>query len=256
MPCRVLYWLSGSAPAWRATAVLAEKKLEYESKMLDASKGALPNARNGSICLNREICPGCILPNWWLWARHSGEHKSDEVLALNPRGQVPTFKDGDIIINESMAILQYIEETYPEPPLLPSDKADRAQAYQRFHETTLFYSAIRPLFLAKIDDKVNTDNEKVSLWAIRSMRATDASDSFALALNNSQLCTRAGCHTIHHNHCPISLCFHTCRLQIPTINLGRLHGIAMQCQMTAVHVKTPHACRAHLHPASQPCKAA
>ena len=84
------------------------------------------------------------------------------MLAINPRGQVPTFKDGDIIVNESMAILQYIEETYPEPALLPSDKADRAQAYQRFHETASIYVALQPLFDARQVGKVGTDTEKVS----------------------------------------------------------------------------------------------
>lgn len=84
------------------------------------------------------------------------------MLAINPRGQVPTFKDGDIVVNESMAIMQYIEETYSEPALLPSDKADRAHAYQRFHETASIYSAIQPLFFAKMVGKVNTDFEKVS----------------------------------------------------------------------------------------------
>jgi glutathione S-transferase len=53
-------------------------------------------------------------------------HKSPEIQALNPRGQVPTFKDGDIVVNESLAILLYLEDAYPEPSLLPKDKKDRA----------------------------------------------------------------------------------------------------------------------------------
>lgn len=38
---------------------------------------------------------------------------------MNPRGQVPVFKDGDTIVNESLAALQYLEQTYPEPCLVP-----------------------------------------------------------------------------------------------------------------------------------------
>lgn len=60
-----------------------------------------------------------------------------------------------------MAILQYVEETYPEPPLLPSDKAQRALAYQRFHETASLYGAIQPLFFDQMSGNVNTDAEKV-----------------------------------------------------------------------------------------------
>ena len=57
----------------------------------------------------------------------SGEHKSPEVVALNPRGQVPTFVDQGVAVHESMAILQYLENVYPEPPLIPSDRAEKGQ---------------------------------------------------------------------------------------------------------------------------------
>lgn len=95
----------------------------------------------------------------------SGELKSDEVLAINPRGQAPTFKDGDVIVNESMALMQYVEEAYPEPPLLPhaADKVERALAYQRFHETSTLYSALGPIFIAKMTGAVNTEDEQVHL---------------------------------------------------------------------------------------------
>jgi glutathione S-transferase len=48
---------------------------------------------------------------------------------MNPRGKVPTIKHGDTVIYESDAILQYLEETYPEHPLLPTDKNERTLAY-------------------------------------------------------------------------------------------------------------------------------
>lgn len=60
----------------------------------------------------------------WTWSL--GEHKSEEILALNPRGQVPTFKDGDAVVNESLAILLYLEDAYPEKSLMPKDKKHRA----------------------------------------------------------------------------------------------------------------------------------
>lgn len=48
MSNRVLYWFSGSAPAWRARAVLAEKGLSFESKRLDPCTGTVqkPGMRN------------------------------------------------------------------------------------------------------------------------------------------------------------------------------------------------------------------
>lgn len=45
---------------------------------------------------------------------------------LNPMGLVPTLEDGGAAINQSMAIIQYLEETYPKPSLLPDHAVDRA----------------------------------------------------------------------------------------------------------------------------------
>jgi maleylacetoacetate isomerase len=59
--------------------------------------------------------------------RH-GDHKSPEYLALNPQGLVPALGlDDGTILAQSMAILEFLDETHPEPPLLPADAIARAQ---------------------------------------------------------------------------------------------------------------------------------
>ena len=55
-----------------------------------------------------------------------GEHKSPEYLALNPNGAVPTLVDGDYVLTESRAIMQYLAAKKPEAGLLPRDEAGRA----------------------------------------------------------------------------------------------------------------------------------
>ena len=55
-----------------------------------------------------------------------GEHKNPEYLALNPNGAVPTLVDGDFVLTESRAIMQYLAAQKPESGLLPRDP--RAQA--------------------------------------------------------------------------------------------------------------------------------
>src|SRR5262249_34813840 len=50
-----------------------------------------------------------------------------EFLRLNPQGLVPALVDGSHVLTQSLAILEYLEETRPEPAILPKAPADRAR---------------------------------------------------------------------------------------------------------------------------------
>lgn len=78
------FWGSGSGPAWRVALALAVKGLPHDSKLLSFAKR---------------------------------EHKSEEMLAMNPRGKVPVVRDGDYAVYESLAVLTYLDRKYPEVPL-------------------------------------------------------------------------------------------------------------------------------------------
>jgi glutathione S-transferase len=51
-----------------------------------------------------------------------------DFLRLNPAGKVPVLKIDDLVLADSTAIFEYLEETCPEPPLLPRNPALRAEA--------------------------------------------------------------------------------------------------------------------------------
>ena len=53
--------------------------------------------------------------------------RSAEYLALNPEGLVPVLVDGERTLTQSLAIIEYLDETHPEPPLLPRAAAARAR---------------------------------------------------------------------------------------------------------------------------------
>jgi glutathione S-transferase len=53
-------------------------------------------------------------------------HRSPAYLALNPYGRVPTLEGDGFILYESTAILEYLEATHPQPPLVPADARGRA----------------------------------------------------------------------------------------------------------------------------------
>lgn len=102
-----------SPPSWAARIVLAEKSVAAEVVELDFARG---------------------------------EHKAPEVLALNPRGTIPILKHGERVVHETLAILEYIERAFPEPPLLPRELDDLATALTRLHESAALKDAGMALF--------------------------------------------------------------------------------------------------------------
>ncbi len=58
---------------------------------------------------------------------HKGEQRSPEFLKLNPYGKVPVLIDEDVVVYDSTIINEYLDEEYPNPPLMPEDSAGRAR---------------------------------------------------------------------------------------------------------------------------------
>jgi maleylacetoacetate isomerase len=90
-----LYTYFRSSAAYRVRIALNLKGLEYESLPVHLTRGG-------------------------------GEHRKSDYLALNPQGLVPFLIDGEARVAQSLAIIEYLEETHPQPPLLPRAAAERA----------------------------------------------------------------------------------------------------------------------------------
>ncbi|MFP3568568.1 maleylacetoacetate isomerase [Paraburkholderia sp. SIMBA_030] len=58
--------------------------------------------------------------------KDGGQQLSPEYRRVNPDGIVPALEDGPEVLTQSLAIIEYLNEMYPEPPLLPRSPADRA----------------------------------------------------------------------------------------------------------------------------------
>lgn len=59
--------------------------------------------------------------------KDGGQHRQPDYLAANPQGLIPALEVDGVVFGQSLAILEYLEEKYPHPPLLPKDPLARAQ---------------------------------------------------------------------------------------------------------------------------------
>ena len=86
------------------------------------------------------------------------EHQTDSYLKINPYGLLPTLEfPSGIIINQSLAILEYLDEVYPNPSILPLNPIDRAKVRSMAYGIAL---EIHPL-----NGKIYAVNRKF-LWLI------------------------------------------------------------------------------------------
>jgi maleylacetoacetate isomerase/maleylpyruvate isomerase len=94
-----------------------------------------------------------------------GEHRKPEYGAVNPQGLVPTLEDDGHLLTQSLAILEYLEETHPAPPLLPKDPLGRARARSL---AMLIACEIHPLnnlrTLRHLKNALGKNEEQVNAW--------------------------------------------------------------------------------------------
>jgi len=95
-------------------------------------------------------------PVYVVGGRGSGDLKQPDYLKLNPSAVVPTLIDGDTVLTQTIAIMEYLEETRPEPPLLPPDAAGRARVRAM---AQVMVSDTHPLSTARVIDYLDTTLE-------------------------------------------------------------------------------------------------
>lgn len=98
--------------------------------------------------------------------RGGGEQLSAAYKAINPQALVPALEDGGRILTQSLAIIEYLEETHPNPPLLPPDPADKALVRGM---ALLIACEIHPIqnlrVLQYVKRQYNQTDEQVNRWA-------------------------------------------------------------------------------------------
>jgi glutathione S-transferase len=130
-----IYWGSGSPYSWRVLLALEYKRLAYDSHLLQFAKQ---------------------------------EHKSPQMLRMNPRGRVPVLKDGDYVVFESLACLLYLDRKYPEYPLFGTSAEEAGtimrviceyQAYAEQYVTQI----VAAVFLDQLDQQAEAVGKAMHL---------------------------------------------------------------------------------------------
>jgi glutathione S-transferase len=120
-----VFWGSGSPYSWRVQLALEFKQLTYESHLLQFSMQ---------------------------------EHKSPQMLRMNPRGRVPVLRDEGFVVFESLACLLYLDRKYPEQPIFGRTPEEAAtimrviceyQAYAESHLMRIVYA----VFFENMDER-------------------------------------------------------------------------------------------------------
>jgi glutathione S-transferase len=132
------YCGSGSPFAWKVWLTLEHKQIPYEFKLLSFDRGDL---------------------------------KAPEFRAINPRGQVPAIVDDGFALWESTAIVEYLEERYPQQPLLPKDARGRA--------------TVRRLMLEAVNHLSEADTDLMSATLFR--KVDQPVDAAAIAAGQTKL---------------------------------------------------------------------
>ncbi|MGZ8444711.1 MAG: maleylacetoacetate isomerase [Candidatus Binatia bacterium] len=98
--------------------------------------------------------------------RGGGEQLMPAYTAINPQALVPALEDNGRVLTQSLAIIEYLEETHPNPPLLPKDPADRALVRSMALVIACEVHPIQNLrVLNYVKATYNQTDEQVNQWA-------------------------------------------------------------------------------------------
>ncbi len=96
-----------------------------------------------------------------------GEQKGEAFRSLNPQGLVPALISDDTVLTQSSAIIEWLDERYPDPPLLPADPDTRAIVRAMAMTVACDIHPLNNLRVLKAIKALGADEAQRDIWAAR-----------------------------------------------------------------------------------------
>lgn len=185
-----------------------------------------------------------------LWAaaavhltRDGGQQHGAAFRGLNPQGRVPALVDGDLVVTQSLAIIEYLDETRPLPPLLPADAAGRARVRSLAQLIACDIQPLQNLSVTRyLSRDLGLDEPRVKAWLVHWI-------SGGLAAFEARLATEPATGRFVHGDTPgladcclVPQCYAARRFGVDTAAFPTLAAIERRClELPAFAAAAPEA---------------
>lgn len=168
--------------------------------------------------------------------KNGGEQHQPCYGVLNPNHLVPTLQDGDLILNQSLAIIEYLDEAYPEPSLLPDEPTRRARARAMAQNLAIDCHPLNNLRVLKyLTAELGVTDQQKMEWYHHWLKT--AFDGFELQLEQSAGLYCVGDEVTMADICLVPQVYNAERFRLPMGEYPLINGIVRRCRELASFVQ-------------------
>ena len=172
--------------------------------------------------------------------KNGGEQHSEEYIALNPTHLVPTLIDatdeGELVLNQSMAILDYLDSKYPKSPLYPESISDKAQVQALALDIACEIHPVNNLRVQQYLVKALTVNETdKSAWSHHWMTVGFSAFEEKLKKQSGKYCY--GDHITMADLCLVPQVYNANRFNVDMTAFPLINAIVERCNQLPAFIK-------------------
>lgn len=166
--------------------------------------------------------------------RQGGEQLQPDYKQLNPLGRVPTLVDGEQVVTQSVAIMEYLDDAYPSPPIMPAGAAQRALVRAITQTIAADIQPLQNLSTTRyLSRELHQSQEAVNEWTRHWMRNGLHAVEELLAGVGRRGPFSCGEFPTIADICIVAQCYSSRRLQVPVESFAHVARIDAHCRELA-----------------------